>query len=71
MLGIRMKTVVKEIQISQKLYIEKILKKFSIMSCKLRSTPLPVGISLLTNDLLISKKKIAEIKKVMQREKDN
>ena len=41
------------------------LKKFSIISCKLRSTPLPVGISLLTNDLLISKKKIAEIKKVM------
>ena len=65
MLDIRVEIVVEEIWIFQKAYVERMLKKFSIMSCKLRSTSLPVGISLLTNDLLISKKKIAEIKKVM------
>jgi len=65
MLGIRVEIVVEKIWIFQKAYIKRMLKKFSIMFCKLRSTSLPVRISLLTNDLLISKKKIAEIKKIM------
>jgi len=59
-----MVVVVERIQISQKAYTERMLEKFSIMSCKPRLTPLPVRISLSTNDSPTNEKEIAEIKKV-------
>ena len=62
MLGIRVETVVERIQIFQKAYIERMLEKFSIMSYKPRSTPLPVRIFLSINNSLTSGEKIAEMK---------
>ena len=45
--------------------MERILKNFSMLSCKLRLTSLLVRISLSTNNLLTNEKEIAEMKKVL------
>jgi len=58
------KIIIEKIWISQKVYIKRILEKFSIISCKSRLILLSVGISLSTNNLLTNEKEIAVIKKV-------
>ncbi|KAJ3552017.1 hypothetical protein NP233_g12969 [Leucocoprinus birnbaumii] len=50
MLGIKVEVVEEGIRISQKAYAKRMLEKFGMESCKLRSTPLPVGIALSTKD---------------------
>jgi len=60
-LGIKIE---KEIRISQKVYTTQMLKKFSMVKCKLQSIPLLVGISLSTTDSPKTQEKTNKIKKI-------
>ncbi|KAJ3563743.1 hypothetical protein NP233_g8744 [Leucocoprinus birnbaumii] len=68
MLGIKVEAVEEGIRISQKAYAKRMLEKFGMESCKPRSTPLPVGIALLTKDGPDTKEEKEEMKKVPYRE---
>ncbi len=57
MLDINIERTKEEIRISQRAYVKKMLKKFNMANCKPRSISLLVRTSLLTNNLLIDKKK--------------
>ena len=64
MLEIKVEKVTEGIRISQKAYALRTLEKFGIIDCKSKSTPLPVGLSLLTSDSPTNDEEIAEIRKV-------
>jgi len=61
-LGIKIKRLEKEIRIFQKVYAIRVLEKFGMISYKPRSIILLVRISLSTNNLPRSEKKIIKTK---------
>jgi len=61
-LGIKIKRLEKEIRIFQKVYAIRVLEKFGMISYKPRSILLLVRISLSTNNLPRSEKKIIKTK---------
>ena len=62
MLGIKIKRLEKEIRIFQKVYTIRVSEKFGMISYKPRSILLLVRISLSTNNLPRSEKKITKTK---------
>ena len=63
-LSIKVKRMKDKIRIFQRTYVKKMLKKFSIANCKLKSISLSVGMFLLVNNSPTNEKEVINIKNV-------
>jgi len=63
-LDIKVKRMKDKIRIFQRTYVKRILKKFSIANCKLKSISLSVGMFLLVNNSPTNEKEVINIKNV-------
>ena len=62
-LDIKVKRMKNKIRIFQRTYVKRMLKKFSIANCKLKSISLSVGMFLLVNNSSTNEKEVINIKK--------
>ena len=63
-LSIKVKRMKDKIRIFQRTYVKRMLKKFSIANCKLKSISLSVGMFLLVNNSPTNEKEVINIKNV-------